>query len=1061
MAPMVAPPNPFRSSIHPQTMQRSFPLPRLLTGCLLAAGLAALPSIAGAQTAATGSIEGRVAQAGTGQYLERARISVEGTLLEAFTNAGGDYVLYQVPAGAVTVRVYYTGMDAQSGTVTVAAGQAVRRDFNLEALVDKARPDAGTVKLDKFVVSTSKEMDAAALAINEQRFARNIRTVVSASEFGSVVENDPGEVLKFIPGITMDYNGGDARRVSMDGVSSDYVPVTMGGFNIANTNQSGTNRAAALDQVSLNNISRIEVNQTPTPESPGAALAGTVNFVPRSAFERAKPLLTFSASLAVRDNAVALDRHIGARGRRAGKVRPGFDFAYVAPINDRFGFSLSASAAEQYSPRDFMTNTWRGASGATNGGSLPDTTPDRPYLSDYLVRDGFIDRTRTSFGLTLDYKLSRHDQVSLSVQRSTFANNFDNRIMTFIVNRVLPGNFSETHTAGFAGAGEVRVTNQTRSRNATTWMPTLVYRHQGPIWTAQAGAGYSRSQDGYSDVDKGYFSQTVARRTGVTVSFADITPLRPGRITLTDGVTGAAIDPYDIGTYSITDPQSQVFKSSDVQRSAYANLARSFNGTRATGALKGGLEISNSQRDVRSRPLITTYVGADGRVSTTPVGNDDVATPFYDPTSPERHAPLGFRPAPIIDHEKFWNYYRTNPGRFANNDFLTYANYFLLSRAAEEVVSSGYIRSDLALFDQRLKLVAGFRAEQTNVSADGPLSDPSRNYRRDASGNILRGANGRALLIVPSSDQLGVARLTNIERGAHVSKEYLRWFPSINASYNLRENLIARAGFYESIGRPDLLQYTGGLTLPNTDDESVRIRTITVNNAGIKPWSARTVKLSLEYYFPGVGVLSASAFRREIKNFFGSITFPVTPEFLALYDLDPATYGNDQVRTQYNIAETVRMDGVNVSYKQALTFLPAWAQGVQVFANGNLQRATGGSATANFNYSPRFGSWGVRYTRGKFDFRANWNYRGRQRLALISGRSIANDTFNWAVSRTYLDITADYTVSRRLTLFAKFRNVGDTTEDFEISNAATPAYARFRQREDFAGLWTFGLKGTF
>ena len=224
-------------------------LHRLLAGLLLAAlGSAAFPGSVYAQSAATGTVEGRVFNSRTGQYLENARVTIDGTPIETFTDAGGEYKLYNVPAGSLTVRAYFTSLDAQSEALTVTSGQAVRRDFDLAPLPSGAGRDGETVKLSKFVVSTSKQMDAAAIAINEQRVAANIKTVVSADEFGSVVENDIGEILKFIPGITMDYNGGEARRVSIDGVSPEYVPVTVGGFNLANANQNNTNRAAALDR---------------------------------------------------------------------------------------------------------------------------------------------------------------------------------------------------------------------------------------------------------------------------------------------------------------------------------------------------------------------------------------------------------------------------------------------------------------------------------------------------------------------------------------------------------------------------------------------------------------------------------------------------------------------------------------------------------------------------------------------------------------------------------------------------------------------------------------------
>ena len=42
------------------------------------------------------------------------------------------------------------------------------------------------------------------------------------------------------------------------------------------------------------------------------------------------------------------------------------------------------------------------------------------------------------------------------------------------------------------------------------------------------------------------------------------------------------------------------------------------------------------------------------------------------------------------------------------------------------------------------------------------------------------------------------AKLTLLDRGQHTTKEYLRFFPSINATFNLSEDLVARAGYYGS-----------------------------------------------------------------------------------------------------------------------------------------------------------------------------------------------------------------------------------------------------------------------
>ena len=265
------------------------------------------------------------------------------------------------------------------------------------------------------------------------------------------------------------------------------------------------------------------------------------------------------------------------------------------------------------------------------------------------------------------------------------------------------------------------------------------------------------------------------------------------------------------------------------------------------------------------------------------------------------------------------------------------------------------------------------------------------------------------------------------------------------------------------MGRPDFSQYSGGITLPDPEALPSPANRIAVNNVGIKAWNARTVSARLEYYFAGVGQLSAGAFRREIENFFGNTVFRATPEFLALYGLDADTYGDFDVATQYNLPGTVRMEGITVNYKQALTFLPAWARGVQVFGNLSVQRALG-DTNANFTgYVPKTGSWGASLTRERVTLHVNWNYRGRARRGLVAaGNGIEPSTYNWGATRLVTDVIAEYHFNRRLTFFANLRNLYHVSDELEISGPNTPAVARLRQSAaDFGSLWTMGVKGKF
>ena len=1001
----------------------------------------------------TGTIEGRVFNPSTGEYLEFVRITVEGTSLETFTDATGAYRLTNVPAGVVSLKAFRTGVPAQSRSVSVETGSIAKQDFNLTRGAVSDTDD--TVKLDRFVVSTSTEMDGAAIAINTQRFAPNFMNVVAADEFGAVASGNVGEILKSVPGVTVGLGGlGAPFTISLNGVPPNNVPVTIGGFNLANA-ASGTQRTVGVHQISINNMARIEVSYTPTPESSGAALAGSVNLVPRSAFERSKPVFNYTVSLLMRDRARRFEKSPGPLREPIRTVNPSVDVAAIVPVNSRFGFTVTASTFKTYIPQTFSQSTWRGSTAATNGNTLPDTTPDRPYLTDYAVRDGAALQQRSTFGATVDFKLTRNDRISFSFQYGRYFDQSANQMLSFFANRVAPGNFTTTSTHGFAGAGEVRLTNNAFKWDDSLYMPSLTYRHDGRVWKSEIAAGLSRSDRNRSDLDNGYFNNVQAWRQGVTVAFDDTGYLRPAVISVRDGATGAPVDPYAIDTYLLRTANSNPLDASDLQRNLFANLKRDFP-TRVPLTIKVGMDMRESIKDIRAGAVPFTFVGSDKRAGTI----DDSAAIVFDESRSQRPMPFGFPHLQRVSNDALFDLYGANPDYFSVNEVTRYTNAVQQSKYAEELVASAYIRGDAHLFAGRLKLVGGLRAEQTNVKGEGRLIDPTRNFQRDSAGRAIPGPNGRPLPI--ATTPLEAALLTNVDRGLHAEKEYLRWFPSINASYNIRENLIARAGYYWSVGRPDFAQYAGSLTLPDTENPPGPGNRISVNNAGVKAWSARTVKMGLEYYFEAVGLISIGAFQRDIENFFANAIVPSTPEFLGLYGLDPTVYGGYDVSTQYNLSSPVRMTGIDLNYKQALTFLPSWARGVQVFANASTLRATG-DAAANFaGYIPKSANWGVSLTREKYNIRMRWNYSGRQRRALVAaGRSIEPGTYNWGVKRLLFDLSGEYNIRRNVALFANLSNLFDTPDDIEIAGPSTPEHARFRQRRTFGSMWTFGVRGSF
>ena len=1085
-------------------MNRLPKIPSLRSRCVAAFTVAIFAATLAAQAPATGTIEGRVFDPARAGYLERARVTVEGTSLETFTDETGQYRFTNLPAGTARVKVFFTGLAPQTATVAVTAGQTTPHDVTLAATTaaPKQPGTAGNdvVKLQAFMVSSSKDMDGAAIAINEQRFARTIMNVVAADEFGTIVDGTPGEVMKFLPGITMDYSAGEARTVSMNGVPSSNVPITVGGFDLASAAGNGTGRVTNLDQFSVNSISRIEVRHAPTPETTGSALAGSVNMVPRSAFERSRPSHTASVFLTLKDGDRSFHKTGGPLNEPTRKVTPGFNFSSIVPVNKRFGFTLSGNHVDQYSYQDVMNTAWRGNGQATNVAATalngrPDTTPNKPYLTDASVVDSTRGNRADSAGLTVDYRLSRNDTVSLSFQYTWIGVVHNNRTLSFIINRVQPGAWGPTHTTGtpfvagsptstgtvlpggfgspVGGFDEIRVNGSAQTWFGTTLTPTLVWRHDGPTWKIDAGAGWSRASLHTRNVDKGYFGASLARRTGVVVSFADIFYLRPNTITVKDGL-GRDVDPYNLANYSLDTSNNVVRDSYDVRRSVNASIRRDLRVRGLPMSLKIGAEVKSSERDLRAPTETFTFVGKD-RINSfaagAPVNGDDNAGIVLDENFSTRVGSYGFPKIQWISNDDYYDIYQRNPEYFTSVANTTYQAGINNSKRAQEVISSLYFRGDIAFFENRLQVVGGLRGEQTDIWGEGPLTYPAGNYRRDATGEIIyrRDANGNIIanaagvkqpeLIVPTTDALGVSKLTRIDRGQQTRKQYLRLFPNLNVGYTIQENLIARFAYYQSVGRPDFGQYVNGLTLPDTAATRTSTTVISVNNPTIKAWSAETFKVRVEYYFEGIGTINLGGYRREFTNFFENTRFTVTPEFLSLYSLDPDEYSDYEVTTNQNLTEKVRMSGFEFDYKRSLNFLPHWARGIQVFANASSQRAPDG-ITRNFNFIRQSGSWGFSVSRPKFTYRMNWNYRNPQRRGLAAvGRSIEADTYNWGSKRLYLDVTLDYNLNRRFTLFGSMRNMNNQTEDSKTYGPNTPDYAKFRQRQDYGSAWTFGLRG--
>jgi len=198
--------------------------------------LAASPVFGQASTS-LGIVEGRVLNATSGRVLNNSRVTIAENRAEQFTDQFGQFSFQNVPAGRVTIKAFYTGLEPSEISVTIQAGQISRQDFPLNVFGGR---DSAIVKLDAFVVATGRETDGSALAINEQRFAPNIKNVIATNESSEIPDGNINEFLKLIPGVAAD-------SLAVRGFPPSMTTVTVDGDRVASAVQSAETRQVITD----------------------------------------------------------------------------------------------------------------------------------------------------------------------------------------------------------------------------------------------------------------------------------------------------------------------------------------------------------------------------------------------------------------------------------------------------------------------------------------------------------------------------------------------------------------------------------------------------------------------------------------------------------------------------------------------------------------------------------------------------------------------------------------------------------------------------------------------
>jgi iron complex outermembrane recepter protein len=1078
----------------------------------IALASAVLAQAPAAPPAAFGSLEGRVQNVVTGDNINNARVSIQGTNLVQFTDDAGFYRFARVAPGRVVLHVSFTGLDAKDIPVTISPGQTAEQDVKLTS-VSRYGATAETVKLDTFVVQSTKETNAAAIAVNEQRYSARQENVVSADQFGVIPDSNPGELVKWLPGVSVEYFANTIIGVSVRGLDSANTEINFDGMPVASTTSSSSNngRGFEMRSASASDIARVEVRLLPLPEDSANTLGGSLNFVRRSAFEYNKRKIEYRALFTSDAQHLTLSKRDGPKDRKLQWWRPNFQLRWTEPVSRDLGFAVTLGHDDKVTDVHWSFPTWNfgnttqaaqaeadmaaGRKLTTPSVYNPVKTTDGLHQNpawiyrDYVTVRGDWRPVRTlrfSYSVNANmFRAQTADDVRFTMNTGAFGSSAygsptgsNSAATNYATQPTLgqPGTNDQYNIYGPTGTGSILF--DTREGWRTEYNPTITQDVESEwhddLWTVSAKGSYSFTKHTLKDIDDGFFNNmtgTGIAQTGIgtgtanprkiTVNLLNETKYIAQTVEARDATTGQLIDWQNPANMYIGGATSRQGEAKETVAAAKLFVKRNFNLSINPVSIQLGLDLSDQYRNHgKYKNDLWNFVGADGIKGTADDSADQIAAVNI---TPARDFIYNAPAVPRLSMSRLYKLYQDHPSWFQYNDAESYRGYVTNSYQFDEKTTGIYLQAIGTLFSNRLQYAGGIRYERTTAWGIGFLDRGTRFIPTGVSATSLAGYQARY-----------------IREGARGDGENHNYYPRANVSYNLTPDLILRVGYAKTQAKNRFDRSV----IPNTtvSDSAVTSGTfagiaggtINLRNPDLLPWVAYNYETHLEYYVPSGGVISAGLFRKSIHNWQTTTSeLLLTQADVDRWNIDPAYLsgvGGKPYQTSFTFNDgNARLDGADF----AITGVPLaslvpeqfkrWVRAFSFtgsFNYNDLRKRPGDNISTDFStlYSTQTKAV-VNYSHGRIF--AN--------VALANYGKVYRQTDSAAGhfgSRYYppfnqIDFNFEYRITKAVQLFVSGLNVTGARKLRERVVEGAPAWSRMQIENNLGKTYTVGIKGEF
>lgn len=1067
----------------------------------------------------TAQVTGRVFNVATGYYLKNAEVRLEGTHNIVYTEDGGYYAI-TVPAGPVTLSASYPSTQTATVTINTTPGAASTANFELQPfIIGRPVPDVAVtsaapgkdddiVTLDRFVVTEDRSGQAKALQI--QRAAPNAVTAIATDNYGELLQGSVGELLKYMPGVTIDYSDEDASTVRVAGLDPKYTGFTLDGIALASADES-TSRANRFDQMSLTGIESIEFHQTLLARMPASTPAGKFELKSKYAFDNKRPFIRFNLGLDGSTDAIELGRSYMPDDRKHYRTYPGGRISIGGPfLNRRLGVELSLSRYANYRNNQHhqISYSYLNPDPAVNPGvSFVERNgitemKEGPNLRVLSWRDSPRIITTNAANLSLDYKITPNLTLSL---RSMYTHRVAEVFNIYVR---LVGHEHQTGRDQYYGPSQGTHADSTLTYwavdplNASnlnshiytnssyrvvktdnyTISPRLEYKKGD--FQASLRAGRSRSRADYKDGDEGRFYYGTARISGIGwVATRPSTDSPTWTLTQSAGTDWSQPDNWgSTNTYTNNVRYDAPHYMIDTQTSAYLDLTYAARVLGHPVTFRTGGGILEKDSTYRRNTKRFNFLSADGRQLQSIVpSTQNYIFNFGLGGKGGNISDQGWR---VDDQQALWKIYEEHPDWFYEDTVGNMRAEFDARRDVTETVDAAYVEATSRA--GRFSFNAGVRFERTKteIMTARMRSGDEITAARDAATpeEIATGMfqfNSSGVPTTPAAARFQYYDYQQFPRTTHYNNAFL----SGGIKYDFSKNLRLQLSASQAILRPDIGNLAGPMRW-------VGGGSIWVPNPSLKPEKTSKIFASLQWYLKPAGILSLSVYRLDIDNLqLENMIIPKEqaeaqmgyPIYVVISDedddggevigTDPGSEPGDDsevttgtivrnFRSTTNAAGTRTVYGMTLEYNQQLTFLPGALKGLSVFGSVSIDSMKNAEIDEEkIGRAGRSANGGVKYRYGRFniELRATW-----QDDALMSinrptpGYTWFEHDHLYRKARMIVDLSGGLRLNKNLELSFSVSNITNSP-DYRYSNVRD----RLAQYYVFGSYWTLGLKGSF